>query len=90
MTEDFGAAVAHRHHRRVGVLDVVTGIGVIGPLVERLEVRPYARYTVDMQEIVDKEHGPNSLRRGIRSLFGLGTDEDDEDGDEDSVEEEKN
>ena len=58
--------------------------------VERLEVRPYARYTVDMQEIVDKEHGPNSLRRGIRSLFGLGTDEDDEDGDEDSVEEEKN
>ena len=58
--------------------------------VERLEVRPYARYTVEMQEIVDREHGPNSLRRGIRSLFGLGTDDEDEDGDEDSVEEEKN
>jgi RNA polymerase-binding transcription factor DksA len=58
--------------------------------VERLEVRPYARYTVECQEQVDRELGPNSLRRGIRSLFGLGTDEDDEDGDEDSVEDDKN
>ena len=57
---------------------------------ERLEVRPYARFTVECQEIVDRELGPNSLRRGIRSLFGLGTDEDDEDGDEDSVEDDKN
>jgi RNA polymerase-binding transcription factor DksA len=55
--------------------------------VDRLEVRPYARFTVECQEIVDKEYGPNSLRRGIRSLFGLGTDEEDEDGDEDSADE---
>ena len=53
--------------------------------VDRLEVRPYARFTVECQEIVDKEYGPNSLRRGIRSLFGLGTDEDDEDGDETEI-----
>ncbi len=56
-------------------------------IVDRLEVRPYARFTVECQEMVDKEYGPNSLRRGIRSLFGLGTDEDDEDGDEDSADE---
>ena len=55
--------------------------------VDRLEVRPYARFTVECQEQVDKEYGPNSLRRGIRSLFGLGTDEEDEDGDEDSADE---
>ncbi len=58
--------------------------------VDRLEVRPYARFTVECQEIVDKEYGPNSLRRGIRSLFGLGTDEEDEDGDEDSADEKDN
>lgn len=58
--------------------------------VDRLEVRPYARFTVECQEVVDREWGPNSLRRGIRSLFGLGTDEEDEDGDEDSVDEKEN
>jgi DnaK suppressor protein len=55
--------------------------------VDRLEVRPYTRCTVECQEILDKEYGPNSQRRGIRSLFGLGTDEEDEDGDEDSADE---
>lgn len=58
--------------------------------VERLEVRPYTRYTVECQEIVDRDPSAGNARRGIRSLFGLGTDEEDEDGDEESVEEEKN
>ncbi|MBP7951380.1 MAG: TraR/DksA family transcriptional regulator [Verrucomicrobiales bacterium] len=54
--------------------------------VERLEARPYARFTVECQAQVDRDYGPTGQRRAIRSLFGLGGDDDDDDGDDDSVE----
>lgn len=55
----------------------------------RLEVRPYARFTVECQEIADKDHTRGGGRFGVRSLFGLGEDDEDEDDDNDSLENEK-
>ena len=56
----------------------------------RLEALPFARLTIDCQQIYEKEVGPNSGRRQVRSLFGLmGSEDDDEDGDEDSNDKEK-
>ena len=47
----------------------------------RLEAIPFARYTVECQAQIEKERRPGGGRRPpVRSLFGLGTDED---GDED-------
>ncbi len=56
----------------------------------RLEAIPYARFTVEAQSQVEKEYGSISPRRAIRSLFGLGTDDDEEESDEDSLEEKEN
>lgn len=54
----------------------------------RLEVRPFARYTVDCQEIFEKEGRSHQQRRNLGSLFGLGKDDEDED-DEETVENER-
>ncbi|MES2705484.1 MAG: TraR/DksA C4-type zinc finger protein [Verrucomicrobiota bacterium] len=56
----------------------------------RLEALPFARFTIECQQQYEKEVGPNSSRRQVRSLFGLmGSEDEDEDGDEESVESEK-
>lgn len=56
----------------------------------RLEALPFARFTIECQQQYEKEVGPNSGRRQVRSLFGLmGSEDDDEEGDEESVESEK-
>ena len=56
----------------------------------RLEALPFARFTIECQQQYEKEVGPNSGRRQVRSLFGLmGSEDEDEDGDEESVESEK-
>ncbi len=56
----------------------------------RLEARPFARFTVDCQVIVEKEMQRTGGRFGLKSLFGLGEDEeDDDDEDNDSLENEK-
>jgi len=56
----------------------------------RLEALPFARLTIDCQQIYEKEVGPNSGRRQVRSLFGLmGSEDDDEEGEEESSENEK-
>lgn len=56
----------------------------------RLEALPFARFTIECQQQYEKEVGPNSSRRQVRSLFGLmGSEDDDEDSDEESVESEK-
>lgn len=56
----------------------------------RLEALPFARLTIDCQQQYEKEVGPNSGRRQVRSLFGLmGSEDEDEDGDEESSENEK-
>ncbi len=56
----------------------------------RLEALPFARLTIDCQQIYEKEVGPNSGRRQVRSLFGLmGSEDEDEDGEEESSDSEK-
>jgi RNA polymerase-binding transcription factor DksA len=56
----------------------------------RLEALPFARFTIECQQQYEKEVGPNSGRRQVRSLFGLmGSEDEDEEGDEESVESEK-
>jgi len=51
----------------------------------RLDALPFARLTIDCQQIYEKEVGPNSGRRQVRSLFGLmGSEDEDEDGEEES------
>ncbi len=56
----------------------------------RLEALPFARFTIECQQQYEKEVGPNSGRRQVRSLFGLMGSEDDEDeGDEESSEKDK-
>jgi RNA polymerase-binding transcription factor DksA len=73
-----------------GVYGVCEMSGEVIPQ-ERLEVRPYARYTVHCQEIAEREMSRGGFRGGMKSLFGLGDSEDDEDEDEenDSLENEK-
>lgn len=56
--------------------------------IARLDVRPYARYTVDCQEIFEKEGRSHQQRRNLGSLFGLGKDDDDDD-EEETVENER-
>ena len=52
----------------------------------RLEAIPFARYTVECQAQLEKENrGGYGRRAPVRSLFGLGTDDDD--GDEEEGEE---
>ncbi|MDB6072221.1 MAG: yocK [Verrucomicrobiales bacterium] len=56
----------------------------------RLEALPFARFTIECQQQYEKEVGPNSGRRQVRSLFGLmGSEDEDEDGDEESSDNEK-
>jgi RNA polymerase-binding transcription factor DksA len=56
----------------------------------RLEALPFARFTIESQQQYEKEVGPNSGRRQVRSLFGLmGSEDEDEEGDEDSNEKDK-
>jgi len=56
----------------------------------RLEALPFARLTIDCQQIYEKEVGPNSGRRQVRSLFGLmGSEDEDEEGEEESSDNEK-
>ena len=56
----------------------------------RLEALPFARFTIESQQQYEKEVGPNSGRRQVRSLFGLmGSEDDDEEGDEESSEKDK-
>ena len=56
----------------------------------RLEALPFARFTIESQQQYEKEVGPNSGRRQVRSLFGLmGSEDDDEEGDEDSNDKDK-
>lgn len=56
----------------------------------RLEALPFARFTIECQQQYEKEVGPNSGRRQVRSLFGLmGSEDDEEDGDEESSDNEK-
>lgn len=56
----------------------------------RLEALPFARFTIECQQQYEKEVGPNSSRRQVRSLFGLmGSEDEDEDGDEESSDNEK-
>ena len=53
----------------------------------RLEALPFARFTIECQQQYEKEIGPGNSRRQVRSLFGLmGSEDDDEDGDEEKVE----
>lgn len=55
----------------------------------RLEALPFARFTIECQQQYEKEV-PNNSRRQVRSLFGLmGSEDEDEEGDEESVESEK-
>lgn len=52
----------------------------------RLEALPFARFTVECQQQVEKEMGPGNARRSVRSLFGLmGSDDEDEETEEDPV-----
>lgn len=56
----------------------------------RLEALPFARFTIECQQQYEKEVGPNSGRRQVRSLFGLmGSEDDEDDGDEESSEKDK-
>lgn len=56
----------------------------------RLEAIPFARFTIECQQQYEKEVGPNSGRRQVRSLFGLmGSEDEDEDGEEESSDNEK-
>ena len=56
----------------------------------RLEAIPFGRFTIECQQQYEKEVGPNSGRRQVRSLFGLmGSEDEDEDGEEESSDNEK-
>lgn len=56
----------------------------------RLEALPFARFTIECQQQYEKEVGPNSGRRQVRSLFGLmGSEDEDEDGEEESSDSDK-
>ena len=56
----------------------------------RLEAIPFARFTIECPQQYEKEVGPNSGRRQVRSLFGLmGSEDEDEDGEEESSDNEK-
>jgi DnaK suppressor protein len=56
----------------------------------RLEAIPFARFTIECQQQYEKEVGPNSGRRQVRSLFGLmGSEDEDEDSEEESSDNEK-
>ncbi len=56
----------------------------------RLEALPFARFTIECQQQYEKEVGPHSGRRQVRSLFGLmGSEDEDEDGEEESSDSDK-